>query len=88
MPRHRDEPIVPGSPEEDGGAFVLIDDVADHCGTDATAALAQGSDVLDVEELDRQLMAASIDDLLRAYLNDERDVPRLPPLPPRTRRPR
>jgi len=71
-------------PSESGGEFVLIDDVADAA---PNADLAQGSDVHDVDDLERQLTGESLDAMLRDYLDDDRDIPALPPpLPSRSGR--
>jgi len=60
---------------------VLLDELADE-DAGAPDALAEGSDVHDVDDLEARLAAESnIDSLLRDYLQDPRDIPPLPPLP-------
>jgi len=69
-----EELIVPG-PAEEAGGFVLIGadqiDDAPPEGLDVDPELAQGSDVHDVEDLERRLGVDNLDDMLRAYLDDE-----------------
>ncbi len=70
-----------GPKDPTGGDFVLLEPTAVPSEPEPTD-LAEGSDVHDVEALGRQLDAATIDAVLRAYLDDDVDVEPLPP-PPR-----
>src|SRR5258706_14321113 len=81
MPK-RPPDLVPG-PADERGAFVLIDEPDDTEKAATTRdALAEGSDVHDVDDLEARLAAESgIDSVLRDYLEDPRDIPALPPLP-------
>jgi hypothetical protein len=64
--------IVPGPADEVGG-FVLIgaDQIDDTPPEDEDPDLALGSDVHDVEDLERRLGVENLDDMLRAYLDEE-----------------
>lgn len=70
-----DESLVPGPPQQGGGEFVLValDErvEAPSPQADEDPRLALGSDVHDVGDLERQLGVGQLDDLLKAYLDDE-----------------
>lgn len=63
-----DEPLVEGPTEPGGGEFVLIGDELAHGPEELE--LAQGSDVVDVDTLDRELERRRLDDMLRRYLEE------------------
>lgn len=67
-----EEPTVSGPVDPAGGTFVLIEEERPEAPADQDEVeLAQGSDVHDVEALERQLGVESLDDVLKAYLDEE-----------------
>lgn len=65
---------TPGPDDPAGGDFVLLDPTVAP-DTPAATELADGSDVHDVNELGRQVDAAALEEVLRAYLDDEPEPP-------------
>ncbi len=63
-----EEPMTPGPVDRAGGEFVLI---GDEPVPEREAHLAMGSDVVDVDTLDRELERRRLDDMLRKYLEDK-----------------
>lgn len=80
-------PTIP-SPADPEGGFLLIDDRQAEGQVELASSegeLADGSDVHDIDAMERALGAESVDEVLRAYLEDAIDIPALP-LPPVGRR--
>ena len=73
MSRKTEESIVPGPAQEDG-AFILIgpDQIDDAPPEDEDPELALGSDVHDVEDLERRARFQGLDEMLKAYLLDDK----------------